>query len=83
MPDDEKPRSAIHDLLMAGSELATLLEDWGVGTAQAQMVIDQVMADYVAELNRALRSAKDCLYGVHATTFMQQYDRLWRAKLAL
>jgi hypothetical protein len=51
--------------------------------AQAQRIIDQVMADYVTELNRALASGAGQMYGVDASTFMSHYDQLGQAKRGL
>lgn len=68
---------------MARGDVARVLSLAGCDKAQAQRVIDQVMADYVTELNRALASGAGQMYGVDAPTFMRQYGQLWQAKLGL
>jgi hypothetical protein len=83
MPDEERLRSAVHDELMAGGDVARVLSLARCDKAQAQRIIDQVMADYVTELNRALASGAGQMYGVDASTFMSHYDQLGQAKRGL
>ena len=80
MPDEEKLRSAIHDELMAGGDVGRVLRLAQCDRTAAHGAIDQVIADYVTELDSALRSGRKLPYGVDASTFMRQYDRLWLAK---
>jgi hypothetical protein len=83
MSDDERLRSAVHDTLMAGGDVPRVLSRAGCDKAEAQRIIDQVMADYVTELNRALALGAGKMYGVDASAFMRQYDQLWQAKRGL
>jgi hypothetical protein len=79
--DFEHKRSALHDVVGAGGDVPALVRPWG--KAVAQRVIDQVLADYVTELNRTLAAAGTTMYAIDAATFMQQYAVLWQAKLTL
>jgi len=81
--DDETLRAALHDVVAADGNLDSVIGSSGADKAQAQRVLDQVIADYVAELNRALAEASGSPYGVDATIFMRQYDRLLATKLAV
>ena len=74
-------RAAIHDVVNGGGNLEFVLGS--VPAAQAQRVIDEVLADYVTELNRALAEGSKNMWGVDAGAFLRQYATLWQAKLSL
>lgn len=78
----EKYRAAVHDVVGADGDVGSLLAP--LDPIAANRLIDQVLADYVTELNRALSSADPrSLYGIDASSFMWQYDALWKIKLSL
>jgi hypothetical protein len=79
--DDDRLRAAVHDTVNGGGNLSFVVGS--VPAEQAQRVIDQVLADYVAELNRALASGDRRMYGVDAANFMRQYAILWSLKQTL
>ena len=81
--EDDRLRAAIHDVLAAGGNVAGVITISGADKDQAQRVIDQVMADYVAELNRSLQAGAGRPYSTDGSGFLRQYDQLWRAKLDL
>jgi hypothetical protein len=79
--DDERLRAAVHDVAAASGDLNGLVAPWG--KAKAQQILTRVLADYVTELNRALATTEGLMYGVDGTTFMRQYEEIWRTKLSL
>ena len=81
MSNDERLRAYLHDTLVADGDVVGLASRWD--RAKAQQIVDLVIGDYVAELDRALATGHDRLYGQDAATFMRQYGELWRLKLSL
>jgi excisionase family DNA binding protein len=66
----------------AGGPDAVLEALSGYSLSDAAAIIDAVIADFIAELNRALM-ASGGPYGLDGAAFMRCYDALWTAKLNL
>lgn len=77
----ERNRAAVHDVVAASGDLSRLVARWQ--KADAQRILDQVLADYVVELNRALATGGHLLWGRDAESFMRQYGAIWKVKLSL
>ena len=78
---ENERRDLVQAALLDGDELLALVRPWGRAAAEA--IIERVTADYVVQLELALRGHAPPGVSIDAGRFMARYDALWQAKLGL